>query len=111
MVEREINSSKAAADQGDLTSAAGDAKTARSIEPWAASPYVQLGLVAEQAGEYGQAAEEIDKAIEREDRNWVLYALRSRIDRENDEPAAARQDFEEARRLNPLAPREQLEGE
>jgi hypothetical protein len=111
LVEREIDSSKAAADSGDLTSAADHAETARSIEPWAASPYLQLALVAEQAAEYPRAIEQVDKAIEREDRNWVLYALRSRFHRENGEPAAARRDFEEAQRLNPLAPAEQLEGE
>jgi hypothetical protein len=111
LVEREIDSSKAAADGGDLTSAADHAETARSIEPWAASPYEQLALVAEQAGEYPRAIDQVGKAIDREDRNWVLYALRSRFHRENGESAAAQRDFEEAKRLNPLAPAEQLEGE
>lgn len=110
LVEREIDSSKAAADRGDLTSAADHAETAHSIEPWAASPYVQLALVAEQAGEYPRAIEQVGRAIEREDRNWVLYALRSRFHRENGEPAQARRDFEEAKSLNPLAPAPQLEG-
>jgi O-antigen ligase/polysaccharide polymerase Wzy-like membrane protein len=110
LVEHEIESSESAVDRGDLTSAADHADTARSIEPWAASPYVQLGLVAERAGEMPRAVELAGKAIEREERNWVLYALRSRFERENDDPAAARHDFEEARRLNPLAPREQQEG-
>ncbi len=110
LVEHEIESSKAAVGRGDLSSAANHAETAHSIEPWAASPYLQLGLVAERAGEYPRAAEMLGKAIEREDRNWELYALRSRVERENRDPVAAQGDFEEARRLNPLAPRQLQEG-
>jgi O-Antigen ligase len=110
LVQHEIDASKSAAEGGDLTSAADHAETAKSIEPWAASPYLQLSLVAEQAGEYPRALGEIDKAISREDRNWVLYALRSRFHRDNGEPEAAHRDYEEAKRLDPLAPREQQEG-
>jgi tetratricopeptide (TPR) repeat protein len=104
LVEHEIESSQQAVAAGDLTGAADHAETARSIEPWAASPYLQLGLVAERAGESPRALEMLDKAIEREDRNWKLYALRSRVEQEAAEPAAATRDLEHARRLNPLAP-------
>ncbi len=56
------------------------AETARSIEPWAASPYVQLGLLAERQGNYPVAITHFSHAIEREDRNWqlVLPALAGR---------------------------------
>ena len=54
--------------------------TARSIEPWAASPYVQLGLLAELQGDYPTADERLTQAIDREDRNWQLYYLRSRVE-------------------------------
>jgi hypothetical protein len=110
LVEHEIESSQDAVARGDLTSATDHADTARSIEPWAASPYLQLGLVAERAGDYPRASEKLGKAIAREDRNWALYALRSRVEREAGNVAAARRDFEEARRLNPLEPRALLEG-
>ncbi|MFI5027847.1 MAG: O-antigen ligase family protein [Solirubrobacterales bacterium] len=104
LVEREIENSQQAVAAGDLTSATSHAETARSIEPWAASPYLQLGLVAERAGEYPRAREMLGKAIEREDRNWELYALRSRVEGEAGEPGSATRDLEHARRLNPLAP-------
>jgi hypothetical protein len=110
LVEHEIDSSQGAVTRGDLTSATDHAETARSIEPWAASPYLQLGLVAEQSGDLPRAAEMLGKAIDREDRNWVLYALRSRIEREAGEKAAAQRDYEEAHRLNPLEPKALLEG-
>ncbi len=50
LVEREIDSSQAAAAREDFGAAVDHADTARSIEPWAATPYVQLGLLAERQG-------------------------------------------------------------
>jgi O-antigen ligase len=102
LVEREIDASQSAAVNGDLTSATNHAKTARSIEPFAASPYVQLGLIAESQGEYDIAIERLTQAIDREDRNWQYYYLRSRVEEEAGEEAAARIDLDRARQLNPL---------
>jgi O-Antigen ligase len=104
LVDREIKDSQHAAAAGDLASAVEHANTARSIEPWATSPYLQLGLLAELQGEYTVARERLTQAIEREDRNWQLYYLRSRVEREGGETGAARADLEQARRLNPRAP-------
>ena len=102
LVEREIDASKAAAADGNLASAVEHANTARTIEPWAALPYVQLGLLAQLQGDYATALSRIDEAIEREDRNWVLYYLRSKIERDAGNLTRARADLEQARRLNPL---------
>jgi O-Antigen ligase len=102
LVDREIDASQSAAARGDIPSAVDHAETARSIEPFAASPYVQLGLLAEAQGEYPLARQHFTQAIDREDRNWQLYYLRSRVEEAADERAAAQADLEEARRLNPL---------
>jgi Flp pilus assembly protein TadD len=75
---------------------------ARSIEPWAASPYLQLGLLAEAQGDYATATQRLTQAIDREDRNWQLYYLRSKVEREAGDTAAAQADLRQARRLNPL---------
>jgi O-antigen ligase len=101
LVEHEIESSQSAAVRGDLGTANHDAETARSIEPWAASPYVQLGLLAERQGDYSTAIVNFSHAIEREDRNWQWFYLRSRARHENSERAAALADLERARELNP----------
>jgi hypothetical protein len=102
LVDREIDASRSAAADGNLASAANHAETARSIEPFAASPYVQLGLVAESEGNFALAAERFTQAIDREDRNWQLYYLRSRVEGEAGDRAAARADLSRARELNPL---------
>ncbi|HWO83351.1 MAG TPA: O-antigen ligase family protein [Solirubrobacterales bacterium] len=104
LVDREIDSSQVAAAEGNLGVAVERADTARSIEPWAASPYVQLGLLAEVEGDYATAAGQIDKAIDREEGNWLLYDLRARIEHEGGEEAAARADHRRALELNPLEP-------
>ena len=82
LVDHEIEASQAAAADGDIASAVNHADTARSIEPWAASPYVQLGLLAQLQGDYPAAAERLTQAIDREDRNWLLYYLRSKVEHE-----------------------------
>jgi hypothetical protein len=104
LVDREIDASQAAAAEGNFGVAVEKADTARSIEPWAASPYVQLGLLAEVEGDYATAAAQIGKAIDREEGNWILYNLRARIEHESGDEAAARADRSRARELNPLEP-------
>jgi len=102
LVDREIKASQTAAAAGNIPSAVDHADTARSIEPWAASPYVQLGLLAQQQGDLPAARERLSQAIEREDRNWVFYYLRSKVEHEAGELGAARADLRRAQQLNPL---------
>ncbi len=102
LVDREIDASKAAAADGNVPSAVEHANTARTIEPWAASPYVQLGLLADFEGDYATASQRLTQAIDREDRNWVLYYLRAKIENAGGDTAAAQADIERARQLNPL---------
>ncbi|HET9678130.1 MAG TPA: O-antigen ligase family protein [Solirubrobacterales bacterium] len=101
LVEREIHSSNAAAASGDLPGAIDHADTARSIEPWAATPYQQLGLLAESEGDYATAIQRLGQAIDREEGNWQLYYLRARVENKASDEAAARADLAEAKRLNP----------
>jgi O-Antigen ligase len=104
LVDHELNSSSSAFIAGDTPGAIGDANTARSIEPWAASPYRQLGLIAEEEGEYEVAIQRYDQAIEREDRNWTLYFIRARAEHAAGQEEAAQADLAEAKTLNPLEP-------
>jgi hypothetical protein len=111
LVDREIKASQKAAAKDDIAGAISHADTARSIEPWAASPYVQLGLIAEYQGDYQGAVRRLTQAIHREDHNWQLYYLRSGMQEEAGDSAAAEADLERARELNPREPRLQASGE
>lgn len=102
LVDREIKQSQSAVADEDLASARSHAETARSIEPWAASPYQQLGLVTELEGDFPTAAGRFAQAIHREGEDWVLYYFKARAEEQAGETAAARADQAEAQRLNPL---------
>ena len=47
-------------------------------------------------GDYPAARERLSQAIEREDRNWVLYYLRSKVEHEAGDDAGARADLRRA---------------
>lgn len=111
LVDHELRSSREAAERGNFAVAVDDAESARSIEPWAASPYQELGLIAQAQSEYARASELMSEAIEREGRNWQLYYLRARVEEEAGNEEAARADLAKARELNPLAPELQTEAE
>lgn len=101
LVDRELNASDSAIEEGNLASAVSHAENARKIEPWATSPYRQLGLLAEREGNYPLAIDRLDQAIDREGSNWLLYYLRARVKHEAGEESAGEADLAEARRLNP----------
>jgi O-antigen ligase len=102
LVDHEIHASNNAAAAGEIESAVEHAKTARSIEPWAATPYLQLGLLAQAKGEYGEAVSRFEQAIDRENHNWTLYYLRAKALHQAGKKEAAQTDLAEAKRLNPL---------
>jgi O-antigen ligase len=104
LVEHEITASQNAAAANDLQRAVDHAERARTIEPFAASPYVQLGLLAQLQGEYEAAISHFTKAIDREGDKWQWYYLRSKVELEAGQKAAAEADLEKARELNPLDP-------
>lgn len=104
LVEHEIHASQDAAAAENLPSAVEHAERARSIEPFAASPYVQLGLLAQLQGEYDVAISHFTNAIDREGENWQWYYLRAKVEQEAGDESAAEADLEKARELNPLDP-------
>lgn len=102
LVQHELKASDDAYAAGDVPGAVEHAGNARSIEPWAATPYVQLGLLAQAQGDLDGARERLSEAIERQDQDWTLYYRRSQIESEAGEKAAAKRDLAKAAELNPL---------
>jgi hypothetical protein len=99
-----IAASQAAVRHGDLAGALSDAQDARAIQPWAASTYVQLALVAEVQRDLSAAVGWIHGATQRDPKNWATWYVASRIEREAGNRAAAAADYGRARSLNIRSP-------
>jgi Tfp pilus assembly protein PilF len=78
-MELKVRDSQAAAARGDATAAQNDAVDAHKLEPWAATPYLQLALLYEQAGQIAGANRAIDAATARDPSNWQLWLVASRL--------------------------------
>ena len=102
--DNSLDASRDAAADGDIETALDAANDAIDLQPWSAEARSQLALVYEQAGDYAQAREAIDEAIERSPNDYRLHLLASRMASEDDDPAAAREALVAAHLLNPLDP-------
>jgi O-Antigen ligase len=102
--EIHIRNSQAAVRAKNATRARSEALAAKAIEPWAATPYLQLGQISEAEGDYGEAARWLDQAISRSKRDWNLWLRAARIEALRNKFALAKRDLDEARTLNPHSP-------
>ena len=89
---------------GDLAGAREAALDARSIQPWAASPHLQVALVAERRGDLAAARTAIAKAIRRDELDWRLWVTASRLDAAAGLTGQARTKLDRAIELNPRSP-------
>jgi hypothetical protein len=99
-----VGDSQAAVRRGDLGEALAAANTARKVQPWASSPYLQLALVAEEQGELADARRWIGEALDRDSRDWQLWLTAARIETEAGDIKAGREALRRARELNPRSP-------
>jgi hypothetical protein len=96
-----LRNSQAAFTAGDAARVRSEALAAKAIEPWAASPYLQLGLLAEAEGHFTAASRWVDEAISRSRRDYTLWLIAARIETEAGRTRVARRALAEARVLNP----------
>ena len=87
----EIGASQAAARDGRTVVALHAASSAIRIQPWAAEPYLQLALVAEQAGRLAVADAAIRRAIARAPDDWHLWLVATRVQTKRGHVDAARE--------------------
>ncbi|HEX2088135.1 MAG TPA: O-antigen ligase family protein [Solirubrobacteraceae bacterium] len=104
LASEELEASRGAAGEGDVAGALEHAASARALEPWAASPYTQLALLHEEAGDLETARARLADAIERDSRDWRLRLIAARLATKAGDVPAARAALAEARRLNPRSP-------
>jgi hypothetical protein len=101
LTDRALDRSQAAVRDHDLDAAAGAANDAIDLEPWAAEPRIQLGLVYRSAGNYDAARRSLRAAIERADEDWRPWATLALVDGFAGDARAACHDVRRARELNP----------
>ena len=104
LTDLRILASQEAARRGDLVQAAEAARGATATQPWAASPWLQLGLVREQQGELSEAQEALERAVDRNPRDWRLWLAAARIQTRVGDVEKARESLRRARELNPRSP-------
>ncbi len=80
LTEIELQQSRAAARQGHTAEASSRASAAAALEPWAASPYLQIALIAEQRRNLRSARLFINRAIDRNLDDWRLWLVAARIE-------------------------------
>jgi O-antigen ligase len=100
----QLRSSQDAAERGDLPGAVDHALAAQSLEPWAASPRLQLALVRERSGQLDEAEEAVTQALERDPTDWRIWLTAARIRTKNGEFEQAQESLDRAVRLNPRSP-------
>lgn len=100
LADVEVRKSQADVRAGDVRRARAHARDATKLEPWAATPYLQLALIDETAGELTSARVAIDHAVRRDDADWRLWFIAARIERRLGDTAAA-SSLARARALNP----------
>jgi len=96
-----LRNSQSAFAAGDGSRARSEALAAKAIEPWAASPYLQLGFVAAAENNFAEASRWGHEAIRHARRDYSLWAAAANFDTRRGNIALARRELAEARRLNP----------
>lgn len=102
LVELRLRESRGALLRGDERDAIEHALAARRLQPWAATPHLQLALVAE-GRDLGAARRAIEDALERSGEDWSLWLVASRIQTLQGDVERARSSLARARELNPRA--------
>ena len=104
LVQDDIRRSQHRFAAGHLAGARDAALSASSVQPWAASPHLQLALVEERRGDLPAARSAIADAIERDRLDWRLWLTAARIEGEAGFDRQARVSLDRAVALNPRSP-------
>jgi O-antigen ligase len=96
-----LEDSQARAARGDVAGAVEAAGDARSLQPWAGSPYLQLALLEEQRGRLGEANRRVGEALEHDRSDWSIWLVAARIQTKAGFIDRGRKSLRQAERLNP----------
>ena len=107
-----LDSSRDAVDETISQRPSTTPRDAAALQPWSATPRLQIALVDELEGDLPAARRRIDQAIDRAPQDWRLWLVKSRLETKSGEVAAASESLDRAEALNPRSPVfQQLEAE
>jgi hypothetical protein len=96
-----VRGSQRAVHDGRLAEALHEAADAERLQPYAATPWLQQALIAEEGGDLGTARTAVRNATSREPTNWRPWLIRARIEALAGNGASAVDAYRRARALNP----------
>jgi hypothetical protein len=99
-----LNDSYTASNNEAARSATAQALAAKALEPWAASPYLQLGELAQAEGRYAVARGWLAQAIDHSPLDSSLWAVAARLDLLRGRIVIADTEYRRARMLWPGNP-------
>jgi len=99
-----IRASQESAGAGNLPQALGDARSAKDVQPYAATPSLQQAFVLELTGEFDHAVVAARQATREESTNWRTWLALSRLEARAGNAKASVDAFRTARDLNPRSP-------
>jgi hypothetical protein len=99
-----VRDSQALVRNGNLGAALADARDAASLQPYAASPWLQEALVLEVASRIPQAVVAAEHATREGPTDYDNWLVLSRLQARDGHAAAALQDYVRARYLSPHSP-------
>jgi hypothetical protein len=97
----QLRASQNAARDGDLQKAVDRADSARSLQPWAAGPKIQLALVQRARNDYGGAERTAQEAVRNEPTNWRAWLVLANIENDTGQADNYARHLTIARSLNP----------
>jgi Flp pilus assembly protein TadD len=104
LITLDVRHSQQAFARGDYATAQRDAQDASDIGSWAATPLVQLGLLAEHRRNLHEAATRLRDASAADPYDWRPHLLLARVYAEAGDARRSLAEFNAARRLRPGSP-------
>jgi hypothetical protein len=104
LTRTKLDESRSAAAAGSFEDAADAARDAIALQPWAAEPRLQLGLLEEILDDQAAALSSLREAAHRAPDDWQLWYIISRVVAESGHFRAAHSALQRARELSPRSP-------
>jgi O-Antigen ligase len=102
LTELELDQSRSAASDNQISDAIDRARAAKTVQPWSAEPYVQLALLEERQGNISGALANIRQAEQRDSEDWRTALIEARLESRRGDRVATVRALLRAEELSPF---------